>query len=42
MIAVMGTARSDDLKAMLIGGWAVSLVSIVMIMVWAFVGPMFF
>lgn len=42
MISVMGTARSTDLKAMLIGGWAVSIVSILMIIVWSFIGPMFF
>lgn len=42
MIAVMGTARSTDLKAMLIGGWAVSMVSILYIMIWSFVGPMLF
>ncbi|MCL1991964.1 MAG: TRAP transporter large permease subunit [Spirochaetes bacterium] len=42
MIAPMGIARSSDLKAMLIGGWAVSMVSIVLIIIWAFVGPAFF
>ena len=42
MIAVMGTARSTDMKAMLLGGWAVSMVSILYIIIWAFVGPMFF
>ena len=42
MIAVMGTARSTDMKAMLLGGWAVSMVSILYIIIWAFVGPMLF
>ena len=42
MIAVMGTARSTDMKAMLLGGWAVSMVSILYILIWAFVGPMLF
>jgi len=42
MMGVMGTCRSTDLKAMLLGGWAVSMVSIAMIIVWAFVGPLFF
>lgn len=42
MIAVMGTARSTDMKAMLLGGWAVSLVSILYIIIWAFFGPMLF
>lgn len=42
MIAPMGAARSSDLKAMLIGGWAVSLASILYIIIWAFVGPQLF
>lgn len=42
MIAPMGSARSTDLKAMLLGGWAVSLASILYIIVWAFIGPKFF
>lgn len=42
MIAVMGTARSTDMKAMLLGGWAVSMVSILYIIIWSFVGPMLF
>jgi len=42
MISPMGAARSTDLKAMLLGGWAVSLASILYIMIWSFVGPMFF
>lgn len=42
MIAVMGTARSTDMKAMLLGGWAVSIVSILYIIIWSFVGPMLF
>lgn len=42
MIAPMGSARSTDLKAMLIGGWAVSLASILYIIVWSFIGPNFF
>lgn len=42
MFSVMGTARSTDTKAMLIGGWAVSIVSIIYILIWSFVGPMFF
>ncbi len=43
MIAPMGLARSENLKAMLFGGWAVSLVSIIFILIWAVVGmPIFF
>lgn len=42
MIAVMGTARSTDMKAMLLGGWAVSIVSILYIIIWSFIGPMLF
>lgn len=43
MIAPMGLARSESLKAMLFGGWAVSMVSIVFIIIWALVGmPIFF
>lgn len=43
MIAPMGLARSESLKAMLLGGWAVSVVSIVFIVIWALVGmPIFF
>ena len=42
MIAPMGCARSTDMKAMLLGGWAVSMVSILYIMIWSFAGPMIF
>ena len=42
MISPMGCARSTDLKAMLLGGWAVSMVSIVYILIWSFIGPVFF
>ena len=37
-----GTARSTDMKAMLLGGWAVSIVSILYIIIWSFIGPMLF
>ena len=30
------------MKAMLLGGWAVSMVSILYIMIWSFAGPMIF
>lgn len=43
MLVPMGLARSKSLKAMLVGGWAVSMVSIVFIIIWAYVGmPLFF
>lgn len=43
MLAPMGLARSESLKAMLFGGWAVSMVSILMIIIWSVVGmPIFF
>ncbi|MCH4096680.1 MAG: TRAP transporter large permease subunit [Acidaminococcus provencensis] len=43
MIAPMGLARSESIKAMLFGGWCVSMVSIVFIVIWAIVGmPIFF
>ncbi len=43
MLAPMGLARSESLKAMLFGGWAVSMVSIVFIIIWALIGmPIFF
>lgn len=42
MIAPMGCARSTDMKAMLLGGWAVSMISILYIMIWSFAGPMIF
>jgi len=43
MIAPMGLARSESLKAMLFGGWAVSMTSIVFIIIWALIGmPIFF
>lgn len=43
MIAPMGLARSESLKAMLFGGWAVSLISIIFIILWAIIGmPIFF
>ena len=43
MLVPMGLARSKSLKAMLLGGWAVSMVSIVFIIIWAYVGmPLFF
>ena len=43
MIAPMGLARSESLKAMLFGGWAVSMTSILFIIIWSLVGmPLFF
>ncbi|WMJ83530.1 GntT/GntP/DsdX family permease [Oscillospiraceae bacterium LTW-04] len=43
MLAPMGLARSESLKAMLLGGWAVSIASIVFIILWALIGmPIFF
>lgn len=43
MIAPMGLARSGSIKAMLFGGWAVSMVSILFIILWAIIGmPVFF
>lgn len=43
MLAPMGLARSESLKAMLLGGWAVSMASILFIILWAWVGmPLFF
>lgn len=43
MLAPMGLARSESLKAMLFGGWAVSMVSILFIIIWALIGmPIFF
>lgn len=43
MIAPMGLARSESIKAMLFGGWAVSMASILFIIIWALVGmPLFF
>lgn len=38
MLAPMGLARSESLKAMLYGGWAVSMVSILFIVIWALIG----
>lgn len=38
MLAPMGLARSESLKAMLLGDWAVSMVSILFIIIWALVG----
>ncbi|MCI8510912.1 MAG: TRAP transporter large permease subunit [Lachnospiraceae bacterium] len=43
MLAPMGLARSKSLKAMLLGGWAVSMVSLLFIILWAYIGmPVFF
>ena len=42
MLSPMGLARSKSLKAMLLGGWCVSMVAIVYIFTWAFVGQMVF
>lgn len=43
MIAPMGLARSESLKAMLFGGWSVSMTSIAFIVVWSwFAMPIFF
>ncbi|WP_288297633.1 hypothetical protein [uncultured Pyramidobacter sp.] len=43
MIAPMGLARSESLKAMLFGGWPVSMTSIAFIVVWSwFAMPIFF
>ncbi len=38
MVGQMGIARSKNLKAMLFGGWASSLVALAYIAVWSFVG----
>lgn len=38
MIAPMGLARSESIKAMLFGGWCVSMVSILFIILWALLG----
>jgi len=42
MVGQMGIARSKNLKAMLLGGWAVSLAALVYIMLWAFIGEKIF
>lgn len=42
MASQMGIARSKNLKAMLIGGWAVSLTALVYIAIWAFLGEKIF
>lgn len=38
MVGQMGIARSDNMKAMLFGGWSVSVAALLYIIVWAFVG----
>lgn len=38
MVGQMGIARTDNLKWMLFGGWAVSLTALLYIIVWSFVG----
>ncbi|MDN5321862.1 MAG: hypothetical protein PWQ67_316 [Clostridia bacterium] len=42
MVGQMGIARSKNLKAMLLGGWAVSLAALVYIIFWAFIGEKIF
>lgn len=42
MVSQMGIAESDNLKAMLIGGWSVSIAALVYIMFWAFIGEKLF
>ena len=42
MLAPMGLARSESIKAMLFGGWCVSMTSILFIILWALVGMPFF
>ncbi len=42
MVSQMGIARSKNLKAMLIGGWAVSLAALLYIIFWAFIGEKIF
>jgi hypothetical protein len=42
MVSQMGIAESDNLKAMLIGGWAVSVAALVYIGFWAFIGEKLF
>lgn len=38
MMGQMGIARSTNIKAMLIGGWAVSLASLLYIVLWSYLG----
>jgi Na+/H+ antiporter NhaC len=38
MIGQMGIARSKNLKAMLVGGWAVSIAALLYIFFWSFLG----
>lgn len=42
MVGQMGIARSDNMKAMLFGGWSVSVAALLYIIVWAFVGVRIF
>jgi len=42
MVSQMGIARSDNLKAMLMGGWAVSMAALIYIAFWAFIGEKIF
>lgn len=42
MASQMGIARSKNLKAMLIGGWSVSLAALLYIVFWAFLGEKIF
>jgi len=42
MVGCMGIARSENIKAMLFAGWSVSIVSLVYIFIWSFIGPSFF
>ncbi|WP_422487045.1 TRAP transporter large permease subunit [Gudongella sp. DL1XJH-153] len=38
MVGQMGIAKSNNIKAMLFGGWAVSLAALVYIIAWSFIG----
>ncbi len=42
MVGQMGIARSNNLKWMLFGGWAVSMTALLYIVIWSFVGLRFF
>lgn len=42
MVGQMGIARSKNLKAMLFGGWCVSLAALVYIIFWSFIGEKIF
>lgn len=42
MASQMGIAKSNNMKAMLFGGWCVSLAALIYISLWAFIGFKFF